>query len=123
MNLVDSSGLLEYFAGGTNADFFEEAILNTSELLVSTINIYEVYKKILTENNETSAMEAVSYMNQGNVVNVDLSISLQAAELSSRLKLPMADSLIYVSAVLNDAIIFTQDADMKELPGVKYVKK
>ncbi len=123
MNLVDSSGWLEYFAGGTNADFFEEAILNTSELLVSTINIYEVYKKILTENNETSAMEAVSYMNQGNVVNVDLSISLQAAELSSRLKLPMADSLIYVSAVLNDAIIFTQDADMKELPGVKYVKK
>ena len=123
MNLVDSSGWLEYFAGGTNADFFEEAILNTSELLVSTINIYEVYKKILTENNETSAMEAVSYMNQGNTVNVDLSISLQAAELSSRLKLPMADSLIYVSAVLNDAIIFTQDADMKELPGVKYVKK
>jgi len=123
MNLVDSSGWLEYFAGGTNADFFEEAILNTSELLVSTINIYEVYKKIITENNETSAMEAVSYMNQGNVVNVDLSISLQAAELSSRLKLPMADSLIYVSAVLNDAIIFTQDADMKDLPGVKYVKK
>ena len=123
MNLVDSSGWLEYFAGGTNADFFEEAILNTSELLVSTINIYEVYKKILTENNETSAMEAVSYMNQGNVVNVDLSISLQAAELSSRLKLPMADSLIYVSAVLNDAIIFTQDADMKDLPGVKYVEK
>ena len=123
MNLVDSSGWLEYFAGGTNADFFEEAILNTSELLVSTINIYEVYKKILTENNETSAMEAVSYMNQGNTVNVDLSISLQAAELSSRLKLPMADSLIYVTAVLNDATIFTQDADMKDLPGVKYVKK
>ena len=123
MNLVDSSGWLEYFAGGTNADFFEEAILNTSELLVSTINIYEVYKKILTENNETSAMEAVSYMNQGNIVNVDLSISLQAAELSSRLKLPMADSLIYVTAVLNDATIFTQDADMKDLPGVKYVKK
>jgi len=123
MNLVDSSGWLEYFAGGTNADFFEEAILNTSELLVSTINIYEVYKKILTENNETSAMEAVSYMNQGNTVNVDLSISLQAAELSSRLKLPMADSLIYITAVLNDAVIFTQDADMKDLPGVKYVKK
>ena len=123
MNLVDSSGWLEYFAGGTNADFFEEAILNTSELLVSTINIYEVYKKIITENNETSAMEAVAYMNQGNVVNVDLSISLQAAELSSRLKLPMADSLIYITAVLNDAVIFTQDADMKDLPGVKYVKK
>jgi len=123
MNLVDSSGWLEYFAGGTNADFFEKAILNTSELLVSTINIYEVYKKILTENNETSAMEAVSYMNQGNTVNVDLSISLQAAELSSRLKLPMADSLIYITAVLNDAVIFTQDADMKDLPGVKYVKK
>lgn len=123
MNLVDSSGWLEYFAGGANADFFEEAILNTSELLVSTINIYEVYKKILTENNETSAMEAVSYMNQGNIINVDLSISLQAAELSSRLKLPMADSLIYITAVLNEATIFTQDADMKDLSGVKYIKK
>ncbi|MDP2363420.1 MAG: type II toxin-antitoxin system VapC family toxin, partial [Ignavibacteria bacterium] len=74
MNLVDSSGWLEYFAGGKNAKFFANAIQDTKNLLVSTINIYEIYKKILTERDESSALQALGLMQQGKVVDISLSI-------------------------------------------------
>jgi len=44
MNLVDSSGWLEYLADGKNAGLFAPAIGKTDELIVSTINLYEIYK-------------------------------------------------------------------------------
>lgn len=123
MNLVDSSGWLEYFAGGKNAEIFTPAIENTDNLLVSTINIYEIYKKILTERDEKSAIEAIGLMQQAKVIDVNSSISVQAAALSCKYKLPMADSVIYTTAIQNDAILWTQDYDFKGLPNVKLVKK
>jgi toxin FitB len=123
MNLVDSSGWLEYFAGGRNAQIFAPAIENTEKLIVSTINIYEIYKKILTERDENSALEAVGIMQQAKVIDVNLSISIQAAKFSRQFKLPMADSLIYTTAIQNDAILWTQDLDFKDLDDVKYIKK
>ena len=113
MNLVDSSGWLEYFAGSRNAQIFAPAIENTEELIVSTINIYEIFKKILTERDETSALEAVGVMQQAKVIDVNLSISIQAAILSRQYKLPMADSLIYTTAIQNDAMLWTQTATSK----------
>jgi predicted nucleic acid-binding protein len=123
LNLVDSSGLLEYFAGGKNAGFFAPAIENTKELIVSTINLYEIYKKILNERDEYSAIETIGIMQQAKVIDVNLSISIQAAKLSNRFKLPMADSLIYVTAMQNEAVVWTQDKDFKGLEHVKFVKK
>ncbi len=123
MNLVDSSGWLEYFGGEVNAKLFAPAIENNSELIVSTINLYEVYKKISTLKNENSAKEAIATMMQAKVVEVSSSIALSAAKLSFELKMPMADSLIYITAQFNNAIIWTQDYDFKDLDGVKLIKK
>ena len=41
-NVVDSSGWLEYFADGPNADFFEAPVEDASSLVVPTISVYEV---------------------------------------------------------------------------------
>ena len=123
MNLVDSSGWLEYFSGSSNAQIFAPAIENIEELIVSTINIYEIYKKILTERDENSALEAAGIMQQAKVIDVSLSISIQAAMLSRQFKLPMAGSLIYTTAIQNDAILWTQDSDFKNLKDVKFIKK
>jgi len=123
LNLVDSSGWLEYFADGKNASFFVRAIENSKELIVSTINIYEVYKKILLEKDENSALQAIALMQSVKVINVSSSISIMAARLSYDLKIPMADSIIYSTARINNAIVWTQDADFKDLDGVKYFKK
>ena len=123
MNLVDSSGWLEYFTDDKNAKFFAPVIENTNELIVSTINIYEVYKKTLIMIDENAALEAIALMYQGKVIDVTSEISIEAARLSAKNNIPMADSLIYVTARKNNAIIWTQDYDFKNLDGVKFIKK
>ena len=123
MNLVDSSGWLEYFADGKNAGYFAPVINDTDRLIVSTINIYEVYKKVISEGNEDDALQAVAMMGQAKVFEVTASIALQAAKISYLFKLPMADCLIYITAREQNAIVWTQDADFKDLAGVQYFKK
>ena len=122
MNLVDSSGWLEYFADGKNAGHFAPVVSNTERLIVSTINIYEVYKKVISEKDEDSALQAVAMMQQAKVIEVTASIAVQASKVSYIFKLPMADSLIYVTARDHNAIVWTQDADFKELEGIRYFK-
>ncbi len=123
MNLVDSSGWLEYLSDGKNSKLFAPAIEKTNELIVSTINIYEIYKKILLERDESTAIQVVGIMQQAKVIEVSSIISIQAAKLSYERKIPMADSLIYTTAKLNNAMVWTQDIDFKKLDNVKYFKK
>ena len=123
MNLVDSSGWLEYLADESNAGFFAPAIENLQDLLVSTVNIYEVFKRILAQRDESAALQAVALMQQGAVVEVTSSIAMAAATFSHEHKLPMADSLIFITAREHQATLWTQDADFQDLPRVKYVKK
>ena len=120
MNIVDSSGWLEYFAEGSNADFFAPAIEDTKNLLVSVICIYEVFKKLLQQSGLNEAQIHVSDMKQGEIVEIDESLALSAAKLSAELKLPMADSLILATARANNATLWTQDEHFKDLDGVKY---
>lgn len=81
MNLVDSSGWLEYFTDGKNANAFAPIINNTEDLIVSTINLYEIYKKILSEKDENTALEATGIMMQAHVIDIDASISIHAANV------------------------------------------
>ena len=123
MNLVDSSGWLEYFANGKNATFFAPAIEDTKNLLVSTINLFEVFKKIIIEREEASALQAIGLMQQATVVDVNSTIAIRAAKNSAERRIPMADSLIYSTARTFNAIVWTQDIDFKNLEGVKFIKK
>lgn len=123
MNLVDSSGWLEYFADGPNADFFAPAIQKTAELIVPSISLYEVFKRILQQKDESQALRGVAYMEQGTIVELDASIALSAARLSLDLKLPMADSIILATARAYGAILWTQDDDFRDLEGVRYRAK
>jgi predicted nucleic acid-binding protein len=123
MNVVDSSGWLEYFANGPNADFFAPAIENTAELIVPTLSLYEVFKRVLQQRGEGDALQAVAAMLQGRVVDLDTDLALNAARLSVAFKLPMADSVILSAAQMHGATLWTQDADLKGIPGVEYIAK
>lgn len=123
MNVVDSSGWLEYFTDGKNADFFKPALLKTSQLIVPTVSIFEVFKKVLKNKNEDLAFQAVAVMKQGNVIDLTLNISLEAAKLSVDLSLPMADSLILATARKHKATLWTQDSDFRGLSKIKYINK
>ena len=123
MNVVDSSGWLEYFADGSNAEFFAPAIEDTKNLLVPIICIYEVFKRILQQSDVIEAQQHIGDMKMGQIIDLDESLALSAAKLSVDLKLPMADSLILATARANQATFWTQDEHFQGLDGVKYVKK
>lgn len=123
MNVVDSSGWLEYLAEAPNADFFAPAIENTTELIVPSISIYEVFKRVCQQRDETAALQATALMMQAQVVNLDISIALSAAKISIALSLPMADSVILATARAFGATLWTQDEHFKKMEGVRYTAK
>ena len=123
MNVVDSSAWLEYFADGSNAAFFARPIEATDELLVPTLTIYEVFKRVLQQREEGDALRAVALMQQGSVVDLDARLALAAARVSLETRMPMADSIVLATARLHDATLWTQDADFERLPGVRYRPK
>ena len=121
MNLVDSSAWLEYLADGPNAEHFSEPLIDIDNLIVPTICIYEVFKAVSRQRGEDAALQAVALMKQGYVVDLTEPIALKAAQISCREKVPMADSLIYATALLHDAVLWTLDGDFKDIEGVKYI--
>ncbi len=120
MNVVDSCAWLEYFAAGSNAGFFGRAIEATGELVVPTLSLYEVFKRILQQRPEGDALTAVALMQQGTVVELDARIALDAARISVDLRLPMADSVMLATARAFGATLWTQDEHFQGLPGVRY---
>lgn len=120
MNVVDSSAWLEYFANGPNAGFFAPAIEKTSDLVVPSLTLYEVFKRVLQQKDEGAALQAIAVMQQGKVVDFDAALALEAARLSLEHKLPFADSAILATTRAQDAILWTQDSDFEGLPGVQY---
>jgi predicted nucleic acid-binding protein len=120
MNVVDSSAWLEYFANGPNASFFAAPIEQSDELVVPSLTIYEVFKRVLQQRDEGDALRAVAVMLQGTVVDLDARLAVTAARLSLDTRLPMADSVVLATARLHDAALWTQDADFKGLRGVRY---
>ena len=122
MNVVDSSAWLEYFANGPNAGFFAPAIEKTSDLLVPSLALYEVFKRVLQQRDEGAALQAVAVMQQGAVIDLDAPLAMAAAQLSIEHRLPLADSVILATARAQAAVLWTQDADFKGMPGVEYRK-
>jgi len=123
MNVVDTSGWLEYFAEGENAAFFAPSIEDTEHLLIPVINVYEVFKKVMQNQGQAMAEIRVADLVKGEVVDLSTSLAMSAAKLSVELKLPMADSIILAVAREYNATLWTQDEHFKDLPGVQYIEK
>jgi len=120
MNVVDSSAWLEYFAAGANTDFFAAAIEGVAELVVPTLSLYEVFKRVVQQRSESEALQVVAVMQQGRVVDLDAKIALSAARLSIEQKLPLADSIMLATAREYGATLWTQDSHFKGIVDVKY---
>lgn len=123
MNVVDSSGWLEYFADGENSDFFAPAIEDTEHLLVPVICLYEVYERVAQLQDVSSAQTAIGDMLHERLIELDGSLALSVAQISLDLKLAMADSLILAAVRAHAATLWTQDEHLKDLPDVQYIEK
>lgn len=120
MNLIDSSAWLEYLAAGSQAHHVAAAIESVERLLVPTIVLVEVTRRVMQQRDEDAALQVAALLHQGRVVPLDSAIALSAAQLGVAHKLPLADSIIFATAKQFDATIWTFDADFKDLPGVRY---
>ena len=123
MNVVDSSGWLEYFAEGANARHFAPAVRVPEELVVPTVTVYEVFKVVLREADENAALQAVAALQKGTLVELTSKLAMAAGKLSLAHALPMADAIILATARAHGATLWTQDVHFKSLPGVKYFPK
>jgi toxin FitB len=120
MNLVDTSGWVEFFFGGPNAAYFVDPIEEVETLLIPTVCLYEVFKKVNQVADEAKALQTIAQMKQGRIVALDETVALKAALTSLKHKLPMADSIIYATALVYGATIWTQDDHFKGFPRVNY---
>jgi len=120
VNLVDSSGWLEYFTDGPKALVFEKPLLKTNELLVPTICLYEVFRVVLRERGEDDALQGIALMKQGKVVVLTEEIAIQATKIGFDHKIPMAESIILATAQAHEATIWTLDSDFKNFSRVKF---
>jgi len=123
MNVVDSSGWLEYFADGPNASFFEPPILDLKNLIVPTLSLFEVFKRIIQQKDEGAALQAIAVMQQGMVIDLSSTLAIDAARLSCEFKIPMADSIILATSHSFDALLWTQDSDFTGMENVKLCYK
>ena len=120
MNVVDSSAWVEYFTDGPNAGFFAKPIQATEKLIIPTLTLYEVFKRIHRERGETEALEKAAHMMQGTIVDLTAPLALNAARLSIEESLPMADAMIYATARAHDATLWTQDVHFQGKEKVEY---
>ena len=123
MNVVDSSAWLEYLADGPNAGRFAAAVEKTAELIVPSICLLEVFKRVLQQRDEQSALQAVAVMYQGSIADLTPEVAIAAAKIGFALKLPLADSVVLATARKHSATLWTQDSDFEEIDGVKYFAK
>jgi len=123
VNVVDSSGWLEFFADGVNAEQFSGPLSELEQLIVPSISVFEVFRVVCRQRGEEQALQAAALMQHGKTVELSSSLALYAAKLSIELKLPMADSIILATARLHEATLWTQDNDFEGIDGVRYFPK
>jgi len=123
MNVIDSSGWIEYFDDGVNADLFTAPIQDVENLLVPAICTYEVFKRVSMNRGEEDALRAIGFMSSGREVDLNRELAVSAAQISLELKLAMADSIILATAQSLNAVLWTQDEHFKDIPGVNFVEK
>lgn len=122
-HVVDSSAWIAYLQGSESARHFSGVIEQLEDVIVPSIVLYEVFKKVSMEMGKESALQVLAHMQQCQIVGIDASTALTAASLSMEHKLPMADSLILAVTRHAQATLWTQDADFEGLPGVHYFAK
>ena len=123
LHLVDSSGWLEYFTDGPNAERFTEPLSDPDRLVVPTVSLYEVFRVVLRERGEDDAVRAAALMGRGREVPLSSALALEAARLAHEGGLAMADGIILATARSAGAVLWTQDVDFEGMADVRYFAK
>jgi toxin FitB len=118
--VVDSSGWVEYMANGVKANSFAAYLESTENLLLPSIVVYEVHRKLIREQGkhmaDTFLSQAFAFGER--LVDLTLEIAILASRTSLETGLPMADAIIYSTAHHYRAELVTSDSHFAKLDGV-----
>ncbi len=120
MQVIDSSAWLEYLANGPNAEAFAPAIEAVDRLVVPTVVVTEVLRRLDAQGRHGVIPDVLAHMRQGRMIPLDDQLAVAAAVLGRQHRLPLADSIIYATARTVEGTVWTQDEDFQSLPGVEY---
>jgi toxin FitB len=123
MNVVDSSGWIEYFFDSTRADLFASAIEDVTKLLVPVVSIFEVHKVLSRKLPAGAVLSCLDVMRQGRVLDLTDRRAVAAADITAKHKLAMADAVMYSMAREFDGTLWTQNVNYEGLVGVKFFAK
>jgi predicted nucleic acid-binding protein len=123
MNVVDSSGWVEFFKAGPNGPVFKPVIEQRDQLLVPVIALYEVHKILSRMLSADQVTTTLNVMRLGRVIELTDSRAIAASQAASLHKLAMADAAMYSIAQEFKAVFWTQEVDYDGLPGVNYFPK
>lgn len=115
--VLDSSAWVEFFADRPKSGLIEP-LLDKSEIVVPSVVIYEVYRRLKSGVSSDAADAAAERMLSCSVHDLDSDAALLAADLSIEHRLPMADAMVLAAARLNDVELITLDSDFKGIRGV-----
>jgi toxin FitB len=122
-HLLDSSAWIECLVDGPNTRHFAPILRKLPDLIVPTITILEVRRVVLRQRSISEADSVTRGMQTGEVIDLDAILAIEAADLASKHRLPLADSIIYATALRHEAALWTQDEDFEGLPNVRYFPK
>ena len=120
MNVVDSSGWIEYFIDTAQAENFANAIEQTALLIVPTLSFFEVHRFLSRNTDPKRRGECLEVMRRGTLVELTGARAIAASEAAQQHRLAMADAIMYSIAREFNAAFWTQDVDYEGLPGVNY---
>lgn len=123
MNLVDSSGWIEFFLAGPNGPLFKPVIEQRSILLVPVIALFEVHRVLSRKLPPELVVKCLDVMRMGRVLEITDRRAIAGAEVATRHSLAMADAMMYSLALEHGATFWTQDADYQGLPEVQWFSK
>ncbi len=121
MHIVDSCGWLEWLTDGDLAERYEQCLAEVDQILLPGVVLYEVYKILKREVGEEKAILATSYMKQSTVIPLDDYLAIKAADIALLYGLAMADAMVYATAQMHEATLYTSDADFKGLPLIQWM--
>jgi len=108
---------------GPKASDFARYLEFPEHLLLPSIVVFEVYKKVSREHgknlSEIFLSQAFGFGNR--LISLDLELSILASRTSLDYRLPMADAIIYATAQHHKAQLVTSDAHFANLPGVVFL--
>jgi len=123
MNVVDSSGWVEFFRAGPNGPVFKAVIEDRRHLLVPSLSLFEVHRVLSRKVPDDVVTRCLDVMRLGRVLDLTDARAVAAARVARQHNLAMADAVMLSLAQEFDATFWTQDVDYQGLPGVRYFPK